>query len=135
MLLQLEISSSDVLRIETEDTIEHYPGIVTLNKVFLLMAKLFQPLSDIFASIFGEFFNLVAPPFSSRLAASSPAYTEPSLLNDVHKWKRKGEFGCANSRRARPNPREPEFLLRAPATRASTHVSLLVVTGTPSVEL
>ena len=79
MLLQLEISSSDVLRIETEDTIEHYPGIVTLNKVFLLMAKLFQPLSDIFASIFGEFFNLVSPPFFSRLAASSPAYTEPSL--------------------------------------------------------
>lgn len=77
MLLQLEISSSDVLRIETEDTIEHYPGIVTLNKVFLLMAK--QPLSDIFASIFGEFFNLVAPPFSSRLSASSSAYTEPSL--------------------------------------------------------
>ena len=79
MLLQLEISSSDVLRIETEDTIEHYPGIVTLNKVFLLMAKLFQPLSDIFASIFGEFFRLVAPPFSSRLVASSTAYTEPSL--------------------------------------------------------
>ena len=78
-MLQLEISSSDVLRIETEDIIEHYPGIVTLNKVFLLMAKLFQPLSDIFASIFGEFFNLVAPPFSLRLAASPPAYTEPSL--------------------------------------------------------
>lgn len=47
-MLQLEISSSDVLRIETEDTIEHYPGIVTLNKVFLLMVKLFQLLSDIF---------------------------------------------------------------------------------------
>lgn len=47
-MLQLEISSSDVLRIETEDTIEHYPGIVTLNKVFLLMVKRFQLLSDIF---------------------------------------------------------------------------------------
>ena len=32
-MLQLEISSSDVLRIENEDIIEHYPGIVTLNKV------------------------------------------------------------------------------------------------------
>ena len=70
MLLQLEISSSDVLRIETEDVIEHYPGIVTLNKVFLLMDKLFQPLSNIFPTYFKEFFNLVAPPFSSRLAAS-----------------------------------------------------------------
>ena len=78
-MLQLEISSSDVLRIETEDIIEHYPGIVTLNKVFLLMSRRFEPLSDNFASIFGEFFNVVAPPFSSRLAASPPDYTEPSL--------------------------------------------------------
>ena len=50
-MLQLEISSSDVLRIETEDIIEHYPGIVTLNKVFLLMAKLILPLSNIVASM------------------------------------------------------------------------------------
>ena len=49
-MLQIQISSSDVLRIETEDIIEHYPSIVTLNKVFLLMAKLFQPLSNIVAS-------------------------------------------------------------------------------------
>lgn len=33
------------------------------------------------------------------------------------------------------NLREPEFFLRAPATWASTHLSLLVVTRTPSVEL
>ena len=50
-MLQLEISSSDVLRVETEDIIEHYPGIVTLNKVFLLMAKLILPLSNIVASM------------------------------------------------------------------------------------
>ena len=50
-MLQIEISSSDVLRIETEDIIEHSPGIVTLNKVFLLMAKLFLPLSNIVASM------------------------------------------------------------------------------------
>ena len=51
MLLQLDISSSDVLRIETEDTIEHYPGIVTLNKVFLLMDKLFNPSQTFFLHI------------------------------------------------------------------------------------
>ena len=70
MLLQFEISSSDVLRIETEDIIEHYPGIVTLNKVFLLMDKLFSTPFKHFSYTFKEFFNLVSPPFSSRLAAS-----------------------------------------------------------------
>ena len=102
-MLQLEISSSDVLRIETEDIIEHYPGIVTLNKVFLLMSRRFEPLSDNFASIFGEFFNVVAPPFSSRLAASPPAYTEPSLP----RRRSQMEFGCAKTRRTCASPREP----------------------------
>ena len=102
-MLQLEISSSDVLRIETEDIIEHYRGIVTLNKVFLLMSRRFEPLSDNFASIFGEFFNVVAPPFSSRLAASPPAYTEPSLP----RRRSQMEFGCAKTRRTCASPREP----------------------------
>ncbi|CAH3147810.1 unnamed protein product [Porites lobata] len=38
--IRLEISSSDVLRIETEDIIEHYPGIVTLNKTYTFIHDL-----------------------------------------------------------------------------------------------
>ena len=56
------------------------------------MDNIFSTPLKHFSYTFKEFFNLVAPPFSSRLAASPPAYTEPSLPERRSQMEEKGKI-------------------------------------------